>query len=187
MISRIKGSLISKNIPIIEILCSGLTYEILVSMETFNKLPDLGSDVDIFVYLLIKEDSHTLFGFHSYEEKSLFMKLIKISGVGGRTAISILSKFDPTEFYELVSCSSVASISSVPGIGKKTSERLILELKNQLPKQTINPENNKAKTDAVEALVSLGYSEKDALRMVSKIDSKDSSEIIKLALKSIKV
>ena len=78
MISRIRGSLISKNIPIIEILCSGLTYEILVSMETFNKLPDLGSDVDIFVYLLIKEDSHTLFGFHSYEEKSLFMKLIKL-------------------------------------------------------------------------------------------------------------
>ena len=100
------------------------------------------------------------------------MKLIKVSGVGGRTAISILSKFDPTEFYELVSCSSVASISSVPGIGKKTSERLILELKNQLPKQTINPENNKAKTDAVEALVSLGYSEKDALEWFQKLTLK---------------
>ena len=145
-------------------------------METFNKLPELGSDVDIFVYLLIKEDSHTLFGFHSYEEKSLFMKLIKISGVGGRTAISILSKFDPTEFYELVSCSSVASISSVPGIGKKTSERLILELKNQLPKQTINSGNNEAKNDAIEALISLGYSEKDALKWFQKL-------ILKIPLK----
>jgi Holliday junction DNA helicase RuvA len=187
MISRIRGDLVSKNIPIIEILCDGLTYEILVSMETFNTLPELGSNVDIFVYLLIKEDSHTLFGFHSFEEKSLFMKLIKISGVGGRTAISILSKFNPTEFYELVSCSSVSSISSVPGIGKKTSERLILELKNQLPKENINYVNNSAKNDAVEALISLGYSEKDALKMVSKIDSKDSSEIIKLALKNIKM
>jgi len=169
MISRIKGSLISKNIPIIEIFCSGLTYEILVSMETFNKLPELSRDVDIFVYLLIKEDSHTLFGFHSYEEKSLFMKLIKISGIGGRTAISILSKFDPSEFYDLVSCSSVASISSVPGIGKKTSERLILELKNQLPKETINSENNKAKNDAVEALISLGIQRRMLLKWCQKL------------------
>ena len=88
-------------------------------METFNKLPELSSDVDIFVYLLIKEDSHTLFGFHSYEEKSLFMKLIKISGVGGRTAISILSKFDPTEFYELVSCSSVVQLVQFQELAKK--------------------------------------------------------------------
>ena len=174
MISRIKGSLISKNIPIIEIFCSGLTYEILVSMETFNKLPEVSSDVDIFVYLLIKEDSHTLYGFFTTMERAVFQQLISVSGIGASTARTMLSSLEPQQIQRAIIGEDLALIKSVKGIGLKTAQRVLIELKDKMINLFEGEEieafsNNTIKEEALSALEVLGYSRKQSEKVIDNV------------------
>lgn len=190
MISRLAGILLEKNPPQILIDCNGVGYEIDVPMSTFYNLPAQGEKVVLHTHLAIREDAHVLFGFGSHEERTTFRQLIKISGVGARTALSILSGMSVADLAQAITLQEAGRLIKVPGIGKKTAERLLLELKGKLG---ANLAQNDAATsgpdtsaDILNALVSLGYSDKEALMAVKLLPSDCGvSDGIKLALKSL--
>lgn len=190
MIGRITGILLEKNPPQILVDCNGVGYEIDVPMSTFYTLPALGECVVLHTHLAIREDAHVLFGFTTHEERTTFKQLIKISGVGARTALSILSGMSVTDLAQAITMQETGSLIKVPGIGKKTAERLLLELKGKLGTNIAKTgsENgiHDASSDILNALISLGYSDKEAL-MALKLLPKECgvSDGIKLALKSL--
>lgn len=192
MIGRIAGVLLEKNPPQILVDCNGVGYEIDVPMSTFYNLPALGEQVQLHTHLAIREDAHVLFGFSNHAERATFKQLIKISGVGARTALSILSGMSVTDLAEAIALQEAGRLIKVPGIGKKTAERLLLELKGKLGSDSDSnhsgsevraPSNS---SDILNALIALGYSEKEAA-MAVKLLPKDCgvSDGIKLALKSL--
>ncbi|MCX7218685.1 MAG: Holliday junction branch migration protein RuvA, partial [Burkholderiales bacterium] len=132
MIGRIAGILIEKNPPQLLVDCQGVGYEIDVPMSTFYNLPALGEKVTLLTHLAIREDAHVLFGFGSSEERATFRQLIKISGVGSRTALAILSGMSVSDLAQAITLQEAGRLTRVPGIGKKTAERLLLELKGKL-------------------------------------------------------
>jgi Holliday junction DNA helicase RuvA len=140
----------------------GVTYELDVPMSTFYTLPATGEAVALFTHLSIKEDAHTLYGFATPEERAAFRQLIRISGVGPRTALSVLSGLSVGELAQAVSMQDAARLTKVPGIGKKTAERLLLELKGKLADVAPDTGHEKA-SDVINALLALGYNEKEAL------------------------
>ena len=190
MIGRIAGTLIEKNPPQLLIDCQGVGYEVDVPMSTFYHLPPLGEKVVLLTHLAIREDAHVLFGFGSAEERATFRQLIKISGVGARTALSILSGMSVADLAQAVSMQEAGRLTRVPGIGKKTAERLLLELKGKLGADLFSAAEASPggdhSADILNALLALGYSDKEA-RIALKAIPKDSgvSEGIKLALKAL--
>ncbi|MBC3930952.1 MULTISPECIES: Holliday junction branch migration protein RuvA [Undibacterium] len=190
MIGRIAGTLIEKNPPQLLIDCQGVGYEVDVPMSTFYHLPPLGEKVVLLTHLAIREDAHVLFGFGSAEERATFRQLIKISGVGARTALSILSGMSVADLAQAVSMQEAGRLTRVPGIGKKTAERLLLELKGKLGADLFSAAEASPggdhSADILNALLALGYSDKEA-RIALKAVPKDSgvSEGIKLALKAL--
>jgi Holliday junction DNA helicase RuvA len=190
MISRLAGILLEKNPPQILIDCNGVGYEIDVPMSTFYNLPAQGEKVVLHTHLAIREDAHVLFGFGSQIERSTFKQLIKISGVGARTALSILSGMSVADLAQAITLQEAGRLIKVPGIGKKTAERLLLELKGntainiaQAGSGNFVPDTS---GDILNALISLGYSDKEALMAVKLLpDDCSVSEGIKLALKSL--
>ncbi|MFZ4528889.1 MAG: Holliday junction branch migration protein RuvA [Undibacterium curvum] len=190
MIGRIAGTLIEKNPPQLLIDCQGVGYEVDVPMSTFYHLPPLGEKVVLLTHLAIREDAHVLFGFGSAEERATFRQLIKISGVGARTALSILSGMSVADLAQAVSMQEAGRLTRVPGIGKKTAERLLLELKGKLGADLFSAAEASPggdhSADILNALLALGYSDKEA-RIALKTVPKDSgvSEGIKLALKAL--
>jgi Holliday junction DNA helicase RuvA len=192
MIGRITGQLAEKNPPELLVDCHGVGYELLVPMSTFYNLPGLGETVSLLTHFVVREDAQILFGFATASERSAFRQLIKISGVGPRTALSVLSGMSVDELSRAVSAQEAGRIIKVPGIGKKTAERLLLELKDKLPKAglaaagatlTATPD---AGSDILNALLALGYSEKEAgLALKALPAGVGVSEGIKLALKSL--
>lgn len=189
MISRLAGILLEKNPPQILIDCNGVGYEIDVPMSTFYNLPATGEKVVLHTHLAIREDAHVLFGFGNHEERATFKQLIKISGVGARTALSILSGMSVADLAQAITLQETGRLIKVPGIGKKTAERLLLELKGKLG-ANITPTGEHAIHDAsgdiLNALISLGYSDKEALVAVKLLPNDCGvSEGIKLALKSL--
>jgi len=190
MISRLAGILLEKNPPQILIDCNGVGYEVDVPMSTFYNLPGQGEKVVLHTHLAIREDAHVLFGFGSHEERSTFKQLIKISGVGARTALSILSGMSVADLAQAITLQEAGRLIKVPGIGKKTAERLLLELKGKLGANLTQTGGGisapDASDDILNALCSLGYSDKEAL-MALKLLPKDCgvSDGIKLALKSL--
>ncbi|MFZ6649112.1 Holliday junction branch migration protein RuvA [Undibacterium sp. TJN25] len=190
MIGRISGLLLEKNPPQLVVDCQGVGYEIDVPMSTFYNLPGLGEKVVLLTHLTIREDAHILFGFGTAEERSVFRQLIKISGVGARTALSILSGMSVADLAQAITLQEAGRLTRVPGIGKKTAERLLLELKGKLGADlgavsggAIASDHS---SDVLNALLALGYSDKEALMAVKKIpDGTGVSEGIKLALKSL--
>lgn len=190
MISRLAGILLEKNPPQILIDCNGVGYEIDVPMSTFYNLPAQGEKVVLHTHLAIREDAHVLFGFGSHEERTTFKQLIKISGVGARTALSILSGMSVADLAQAITLQEAGRLIKVPGIGKKTAERLLLELKGKLGANLTQTGTGISAPDAsgdiLNALISLGYSDKEAL-MALKLLPKDCgvSDGIKLALKSL--
>jgi Holliday junction DNA helicase RuvA len=164
--------------------CGGVAYELDVPMSTFYSLPATGSEVALFTHLSIKEDSHTLYGFATQEERSTFRQLIKISGVGPRTALSVLSGLSVGELAEAVTMQDAVRLTKVPGIGKKTAERLLLELKGKVS-EAIRTQSH-GTSDVVNALVGLGYSEKEALLAVKGLSPGIGvAEGIRAALRSL--
>lgn len=190
MIGRIAGTLIEKNPPQLLIDCAGVGYEIDVPMSTFYNLPALGDRVVLLTHLAIREDAHVLFGFGTAEERFTFRQLIKISGVGARTALSILSGMSVADLAQAITLQEAGRLTRVPGIGKKTAERLLLELKGKLGAD-LGASGAAAMAgdhsgDVLNALLALGYSDKEALQAMKSVPAGSGvSEGIKLALKAL--
>ena len=189
MIGRLSGILLEKNPPQLLVDCGGVGYEVDVSMSTYYNLPGLGEKVVLFTHQAIREDAHLLFGFGNAEERAVFRMLIKITGVGARTALSILSGMTIGDLAQAVTLQESGRLIKVPGIGKRTAERLLLELKGKLGADlgsggaTAVPD---AKSDILNALMALGYSDKEALMAIKNMPAASTvSDGIKYALKAL--
>ena len=190
MIGKLTGTLIDKNPPQVLMDCGGVGYEVHVPMSTFYGLPELGAQVSLLIHFLVREDAQILYGFSSVQERAGFRELIKISGVGPRTALSVLSGMSVGELAQAVTLQEAGRLVKVPGIGKKTAERLLLELKGKLGSDMgsapLAGAANDAQADILQALVALGYSDKDAASALKALPTEIGvSEGIKLALKAL--
>ena len=189
MIGRLSGILLEKNPPQLLIDCNGVGYEVSVPMSTFYNLPALGEKVMLLTHLAVREDAHLLYGFGSAEERNVYKQLIKITGVGARMALSILSGMSVADLVQAITLQEAGRLTRVPGIGKKTAERLLLELKGKLGADVGAVGSllaNDASGDIVNALLALGYSDKEALLAMKQIaPGTGVSDGIKLALKSL--
>ena len=177
MIGRLAGTLIEKNPPAITVDVQGVGYELDVPMSTFYNLPATGERVVLHTHLIVREDGHFLFGFGSDEERAAFRQLLKISGVGARTALAVLSGMSVAELNQAVTLQDAGRLTKVPGIGKKTAERLLLELRDRLPKAASGiasaPGSGgtaaSAASDILNALLALGYNEREALSAMKNL------------------
>ena len=190
MIGKLTGTLLEKNPPQILIDCHGVGYEVDVPMSTFYNLPAVGEEVALLTHFVVREDAQILYGFGTAQEREAFRQLIKISGVGPRTALSVLSGMGVSDLAQAVTAQEAGRLVKVPGIGKKTAERLLLELKGKLGADIGVPTGGvvrgESHSDILQALVALGYSDKEAaLALKALPDDVGVSEGIKLALKSL--
>jgi Holliday junction DNA helicase RuvA len=188
MIGRISGLLAEKNPPQVVIDCNGVGYEVDVPMSTFYNLPGLGERVVLLTHLVVREDAHLLYGFASGGERAAFRELVKISGIGPRTALSVLSGLSVSDLAQAVTLQETARLTQVPGIGKKTAERLMLELKGKLGAELPGTSGAAigASADVHKALTALGYSDKEAALAVKALPGGiEVTEGIRLALKSL--
>jgi len=188
MIGRLSGLLAEKNPPQLLVDVNGVGYEVDVPMSTFYNLPPLGERVTLLTHFVVREDAQVLFGFLTGSERTTFRQLIKISGVGPRMALSILSGLSVTELAQAISLQDSARLVKVPGIGKKTAERLLLELKGKLGADLALPASvsSEAQADILQALVALGYSDREASAALKSLPPETSvSDGIKLALRSL--
>jgi Holliday junction DNA helicase RuvA len=188
MIGRLVGTLAEKSPPLVLLDVGGVGYEVDVPMSTFYNLPGLGERVSLLTHFVVREDAQILFGFLTADERATFRQLIKISGVGPRTALSILSGLSVGELAQAVTQQQAGRLTKVPGIGKKTAERLLLELKGKLGPDlgVTTPVASDAQADIVQALVALGYSEREAAAALKSLPAEVGvAEGIKLALKAL--
>ena len=191
MIGKLTGTLLEKSPPQVLVDCHGVGYEVDVPMSTFYNLPAVGETVSLLTHFVVREDAQLLFGFGSVEERNAFRQLLKISGVGARTALSILSGLSVADLAQAVTAQEAGRLVKVPGIGKKTAERLLLELKGKLDAELpvvagSGGLQNEAQLDILQALVALGYSDKEAqLALKALPPDVGVSEGIKLALKAL--
>ena len=185
MIGRLSGKLAAKHPPQVLLEVNGVGYELDVPMSTFYGLPATGDPVSLYTHLVVREDAHTLYGFGTLEERSTFRQLIKISGVGARTALAVLSGLSVAELSQAVAQQEASRLTRIPGIGKKTAERLLLELKGKLAEVTA-PATGQHSGDVVNALVALGYSEKEAAAAAKGVaPGVPLAEAIRAALKTL--
>jgi Holliday junction DNA helicase RuvA len=189
MIGRLSGILAEKSPPQLLIEVHGVGYEVDVPMSTFYNLPHLGERVTLLTHFVVREDAQLLYGFLTTQERATFRQLIKISGVGARTALSILSGLSTADLAQAVSSQEVGRLIKVPGIGKKTAERLLLELKGKLGADLALPGavvHSEAQADIVQALISLGYNEREAAAAIKPLPGDVGvSDGIKLALRAL--
>ena len=194
MIVKLAGKLLDKQAPCALIDVNGVGYEINVSLMTFVDLPSVGSDVEMHTHLVVREDSHTLYGFLTVHERSLFKDLIKVNGVGPKMALGMLSGMTVDEFARAILNRDVSSLVKLPGVGKKTAERLVIEMKDAIDGVGLSgaTENTITKSDirleAESGLLSLGYKAQDITKILNNLDYKNASsseDIIKMALQSI--
>ena len=189
MIGRIEGRLLEKNPPGILVDANGVGYEIDVPMSTFYQLPAVSERVTLLTHLTVREDAHQLYGFATNSERAAFRELIKISGVGARTALAVLSGLSVNELAQTITLQESARLMRVPGIGKKTAERLLLELKGKLGADLRTAKTSAASdavTDVIRALLALGYNEREANAAVRGMPADASvSDGIRYALKSL--
>ena len=185
MIGRLTGRLAAKNPPQVLVDVAGVAYEVDVPMSTLYALPAAGEPVTLFTHLVVREDAHNLYGFFTLDERTAFRQLIRISGVGARTALAVLSGMSVSDLANSVAAQDAARLTRVPGIGKKTAERLLLELKGKLAEATGEPASRQG-ADVVHALVALGYSEKEAAAAAKDVPADlPVAEAIRAALKTL--
>lgn len=188
MIGRLTGVIAEKSPPLVLIDVHGIGYEVDVPMSTFYNLPPLGDKVSLLTHFVVREDAQILFGFLTGEERATFKQLIKISGVGPKMALALLSGLSVAELAAAVTRQDAARLVKVPGVGKKTAERLLLELKGKLGADLGLPVNrvSDAQADILQALIALGYSEKEAAHALKALPpTAGVSDGIKLALKAL--
>ena len=172
MIGRIQGHLLEKIPPMILLDCHGVGYEVEVSMPTFYDLPEIGSEVTLLTHFIVREDAQLLFGFASIQERKIFRLLIKVNGVGAQVALSILGGMTVDELMLAITDQDSDLLIKIPGIGKKTAERLVLELKDKFKEDQIKITSNKEPTtlqDIQNALIALGYSSKDVISVTKEL------------------
>ena len=188
MIGKLTGTLLEKNPPEVLLDCHGVGYEVQVPMSTFYNLPGVGEQVSLLTQFIVREDAQLLYGFATAQERQAFRELIKISGVGPRTALAVLSGMGVADLAQAVSLQEAGRLVKVPGIGKKTAERLLLELKGKLGVDIGVRQHlvNDAQADILQALQALGYNDKEAAAALKALPADVGvSEGIKLALKSL--
>ena len=195
MIGLLRGKILGKQPPRLLLDVHGVGYEVDAPMTTFYELPEVGAEVTLFTHLAVREDAHTLYGFTTLTDRDLFRSLLKVNGVGARLALGILSGMDTRTFIACVQGGDTSALVRLPGIGKKTAERLIIELRDRLdasimPAVTVtgslHPVTASPVEEAVSALVGLGYKPQEASRMVRVIDTAEmsSEDIIRSALQA---
>jgi Holliday junction DNA helicase RuvA len=189
MIARLKGVLIEKTPPTVVIDCNGVGYECEVPMSTFYNLPNVGESITLLTHFVVREDAQLLYGFGTDRERATFRQLLKVNGIGAKSALSILSGLSVDDLVQAVALQETGLLTRVPGIGKKTAERLLLELKDKFSIEGLAGSVNAPKSaaaDVLNALVALGYNEKEALLAVKQLaPDVGVSEGIKLALKAL--
>ena len=204
MIGRIAGVLLEKQAPELLIDVQGVGYEVSVSLTTFFDLPACGENVSLHTHFVVREDAQQLYGFSERRERELFRTLIKVNGVGPKMALTILSGMTTSDFVHSVQANDTARLVKLPGVGKKTAERLIVEIRDRLssfteggdgategsPAFELSRSHSDAKVEAESALIALGYKPQEASRMVSAVVSDDagtqtSEELIRLSLRSM--
>jgi len=188
MIGRISGILLDKTPPLALIDCSGVGYECEVPMSTFYLLPQVGEKVTLLTHFVVREDAQLLFGFGTHQERLMFRQLLKVNGIGAKSALAILSGLSIDELIQAVSLQEAGLLTRVPGIGKKTAERLLLELKDKFTLDSALIMKGSGITsisqDVLNALIALGYNERESLNAVKSLDSNSSvNDGIKQALK----
>jgi Holliday junction DNA helicase RuvA len=198
LIGFLRGKLAAKHPPALVLDVNGVGYEVEAPMSTFYGLPGVGTDVSLFTHLVVREDAHVLFGFGTERERSLFRELIKVSGVGPRIALGILSGSSVDEFHRCVEAQDAAALTRIPGVGRKTAERLIVEMRDRLKglasgtpfevKVTAGgaPAAPNPHTEAFSALVALGYKPPEVTRLLQKVDASvtTTEELIRHALRA---
>lgn len=190
MIGALRGKLIFKQAPAIIIECHGVGYDVETPMSTFFELPGIGEELFLFTHLLVREDAQILYGFATDEERVLFRTLLKVRGIGAKIGLAVLSSMSVASFNRCIEYEDTASLSKIPGIGKKTAERMIIEMRDRIDK-SVTGETIKvtveqgAKTEAVDALVSLGYKPAEVNKLIAKldVDGQSAEDIIRLALR----
>ena len=200
MIGQIRGKLIEKNPPEILMEVGGITYELQIPMSTLYQLPELGRDLLLHTHFVVREDAQLLYGFYDKGDKAMFRALIRVNGVGPKLALGILSSMDVNEFVRTVRNNDVAAMVNLPGIGKKTAERLIIEMRDRLSEWdtgALSPTSASLslaeagiKKDAETALIGLGYKPPQAARAIAQVlkenpEISDNEELIRLSLKSM--
>ncbi|WP_322106778.1 Holliday junction branch migration protein RuvA [Paraburkholderia sp. J41] len=188
MIGRIAGVLLEKNPPHLLVDCNGVGYEIDVPMSTFYNLPGTGEKIVLLTQMIVREDAHLLYGFGTQQERATFRELLKISGIGARMALAVLSGMSVGDLSQAVTMQDAARLTRIPGIGKKTAERLLLELKGKfgadLGAMAAAASPSDHANDILNALLALGYSEKEGLAAIKSVPAGTGvSEGIKIALK----
>ena len=193
MIHHLKGKLVEKNPTYVIIECGGVGYFVNISLNTFSKLKD-SEGINLFTHLQVKEDSHTLFGFAERSEREIFRLLLSVSGIGSSTARTMLSSLEPVQIRDAIANGDVPTIQSIKGIGAKTAQRVILDLRDKILKvydigEVSVTTNNTNKEEALSALEVLGFARRPTEKVVDKVLAQDSSlsaeNIIKLALKNL--
>ena len=188
MIGRISGTLVEKHPPQVVVLSYGVGYELDVPMSTFYNLPRTGENVELLTHLVIREDAHLLFGFLTGAERSAFRQLLKVNGVGPKVALSVLSGLSVEDLAIAVAAQDAGRLTKVPGVGRKTAERLVLEMRDKLPAVAAAAEapNARASSDVLNALLSLGYNEREASAVVKQLPADlPLTDAIRQALKQL--
>jgi Holliday junction DNA helicase RuvA len=185
VIGRLRGVILEKQPPLVLLETNGVGYEVHMPMTCFYELPDLGKEAIIFTQFIVREDAQLLYGFNDKQERALFRELIKVNGVGPKLALAILSGMSAQQFVSAVEKEEITTLIKLPGVGKKTAERLVVEMKDRfkglngdlfnnntdisLPASTSQAKESDAEGEAVSALISLGYKPPEASRMISKV------------------
>lgn len=188
MIGRLSGILLEKTPPQVIVDCNGVGYEVEVPMSTFYNLPEIGAKITLLTHFVVREDAQLLYGFGTDQERATFRQLLKVNGIGAKSALSILSGVSIEDLVQAVSMQEVAMLTRIPGVGKKTAERLLLELKDKFSVAGVAASNQPktASHDVLNALLALGYNEREAVAAVKLLDKETGvSEGIKQALKSL--
>ncbi len=191
MIGTLRGLLTAKRAPQIILECNGVGYQVETPMSTFLDLPPTGQEVFLYTHLQVREDAQILYGFASDEEKGLFRSLLRVSGVGAKIALSVLSAMSVSDFQRCVRLEDTAMLVKIPGVGRKTAERLIIEMRDRLEKTAgaevarAGAQSAEPRNEAVDALVVLGYKPAEINRLLAQLETggKSAEEIIRLALK----
>ena len=198
MIGLLRGKLLSKQPPDLLLDVNGVGYEVQASMTTFYDLPELHAETTLYTHFVVREDAQLLYGFSSQTERELFRQLLKVNGVGPKMALAIVSGMNPSEFQQVIHASDITRLSRIPGVGKKTAERLIIELRDRLPKppDTTPDTNNNVSLamlhpnavseEAINALLALGYKPLQASQMIASFENQGFTveEMIRRALRA---
>jgi Holliday junction DNA helicase RuvA len=195
MIGQIKGIIIAKQAPDLLVDVQGIGYEVLVSLGTFFEIPEIGGAVTLHTHFVVREDAQLLFGFATLEERALFRQLIKVNGVGPKMALAILSGMSAGEFALAVHNNDIATLVKLPGVGKKTAERLVIEMRDKVDVAQVNDfggatagKHPDIKQEAESALIALGYKPQDAAKMISRVSDDEitsTEQLIRRALKNM--